>query len=142
MAVGHSPCCRHPVTVAGSAGSLTPETSSPSRYTCCLWIRSEPSETPMSTQKGLLWSRDLGSSLLPAPLLSTNMRDSMVCPSTASLPGSSTRRSMLLHEPRCPGPSAQSARGLGAARGQVPAAVPPNRDCWDHPSPRGLLLMG
>lgn len=142
MAVGPSPCCRHPVTVAGSVGSQTPEKPSPSRYTCCLWIRSEPSETPMSTQRDLPWSRDLGSSLLLAPPLSTNTRDSTVCPSTASLPGSNTPRSILLHEPLCPGRSALSARGLGAVQGQVPAAVPPNRDCWDHPFPRGLLPMG
>lgn len=142
MAAGRSPCCRHPVTVAGSAGSPTPEMPSPSRYTCCLWIRSEPSETPMSTQRGLLWSRDLGSSLLLAPPLSTNTRGSMVCPSTASPQGSSTHRSILPHEPLCPDPSAQSVRGLGAVRGQVPAAVPLNRDCWDHLSPRDPSLMG
>lgn len=142
MAVGHNPCCRHPVTVSDSVGSLTPEKPSPSRYTCCPWIRSELYETPMSTQRGLPLSRDLASSLLLAPPLSTNTRDSMVCLSTASLPGSSTHRSILLHELLCPGPSAPSARGLGAVPGQVPAAVPPNRDYWDHPSPLGQLLMG
>lgn len=140
MAAGRSPCYRHPVMVAGNVGSLTPEMPSPSRYTCCLWIRSEPSETPMSTQRGPLWFRDLGSNLLLAPPLSTNTRDSMVCLSTASPPGSSTR-SILLHEPLCPGPSALSAPGPGAVQGQVPAAVPPNRDCWDHPS-LGQLPMG
>lgn len=142
MAVGHSPCCRHPVTVGDSVGSLTLEKPSSSRYTCCPWIRSELYETPMSTQRGLLLSRDLASSLLLAPLLSTNTRDSTVCPSTASLPGSSTRRSILLHGHLCPGLSARSARGLGAVRGQVPAAAPRNRDCWDHPSPLGQLPMG
>lgn len=87
----------------------------PSRYMSCLWIRSEPSETPMSTQRGLLWSQDLGSSLLLAPPPSTNMKDSTVCPSTASLPGSSPRRS-ILPGPLCPGPSAPSAQGLGAVQ--------------------------
>ena len=142
MAADRSPCCRHPVTAAGSVGSPTPETPSPSRYTCCLWIRSEPSETPMSTQRDLLWSPDLGSSLHLAPPLSTNTRGSTVCLSIASPPGPSTHRPTLLRGPLCPGPSAQSARGLAAVLGQVPAAFPLNRGSWDHPSPRGLLLMG
>lgn len=142
MVTGRSLCCRPPETVAGHVGSQTPEMPLPSRYMCCLWIRSEPSETPMSTPKGPLWSPDPGSSRLLAPPLSTNTRDSMACLSTARLPGSSTRKSIPLPEELpCPGPSAQSAQGQGTVRGQVPAAAPLNRDCWDHLSPRGHLLM-